>query len=350
MKKPIVKKKPVFKPTSITQKPIFTKSPAELAKLSPAVGKLDKSIVELYKSATPDVGHDSEQVNFAPKAKGDPSGFAPLFTKPPRRKNAMTALADSQPSAVSKSTQRVSVASNGRELNPAATAQYEKMGQQLTVQFERVKRAAFDIVLFGAMLDALEVEIARDKEYFPNEESIRRGRGQPEGGLNKWLRTYTPEIPFQWAYKARQVARGIMGEFQVDSGVTLAALLENKPARIPEEAQEKRRAIMDAIEGKSMRQLLFDFTIGEAKDPEAPKPKREVPHIEMTAEELKKAEHEKFMYIFGEFHSAMDRGLFRVVGNDIADIVIDALKQHTVTFSKWRKLPQDERLALLAKE
>lgn len=134
------------------------------------------------------------------------------------------------------------------------------LGRQLTEQWERVKSARKEDLIFGAMMVRL-----RDRVLAPRAESKHKGSGRfAKGeGLKPWLKEHAPAVSEGVAYRLMEIAEGIAEDFhlkRVDLEMLLSAQIESLDAALT----KKRLAIEEVIDGKSQRQLLLDF--GRAAD------------------------------------------------------------------------------------
>ncbi len=132
------------------------------------------------------------------------------------------------------------------------------MGQQVTAQYHRAIGATREILIFGAMLLQVEKHLEGNK--------ISRGRlnspGRPEGtGLKGWLAEHAPEVNYKTAAKYKRLAEAVHESLQLAKKTDFVYLL-SAPAEDLAATEKKKRELLDeCIEGKSQRQLLFDFGI-----------------------------------------------------------------------------------------
>jgi len=219
------------------------------------------------------------------------------------------------------------------------------MGKQLTVQYKLAVEGYRNMVILGAMLDALEQQIVRDSEFFPNSEKTSLKGGRPQGGVNKWLRTYAPEIPFQRAYEFLKIAQGIKQAFQLAEHASLAELLQAEQKTLqhwPEEMKRKRNQIVEAIEGKSARQLLLNFGgIVEVKKKADTVPLESPP---VTLEILMAQVRTDTVSTFKHLMELVEKEYAYQTLDDVElDNAVHFCQATLDTLTKWRKTPKKER-------
>lgn len=140
-----------------------------------------------------------------------------------------------------------------------------EMGQQLTVQYERAIGGIREVLIFGAMM--LKV---RDIVSTRGNDRSRGGGRDTEGqGLKGWLANNAPKVNLSTAYRFMDLAEGLRDEFSLAKKTDLVHLLSAPVEKLAKPERAKREKIDAFVEGKSQRQLLFDFGI----DTRAGKPK-----------------------------------------------------------------------------
>lgn len=138
-----------------------------------------------------------------------------------------------------------------------------ELGRQLTAQYHRATGAMVEILAFGAMLGKVRdhLELVRVRTNSGNKGPIRGG----ESSLAAWLKQHAPEISKPTAYRFLTLAEGVRRECQLGVKVDLVELLTTDPTALPKPLQAKRKKVMALVDGKSQRQLLFDFGVAEPK-------------------------------------------------------------------------------------
>ncbi len=140
------------------------------------------------------------------------------------------------------------------ELATKDAAQFPEMGRQLTLQYDRAVGGIRDVLIFGAMMLQLRAVI-----------SSARGQVHPGGanskdtGINGWLNEYAPKVSRPTAYRFMDLAEGIRDEFKLGAKVDLQHLLTTDPKKLEPALAKKRAAILEFVEDKSQRQLLFSI-------------------------------------------------------------------------------------------
>lgn len=128
------------------------------------------------------------------------------------------------------------------------------MGQQLTEQYHRATGAIREILIFGSMMVQMKDTLST------------RGQGTGNGikgdGLKGWLECYAPDISRPTAYRFMELAEGLQKRFETTDTVFL---LSTPVEDLSDAEQAKRKEIDELIEGKSQRQLYFDFGLNEKK-------------------------------------------------------------------------------------
>ncbi len=132
----------------------------------------------------------------------------------------------------------------------AEEAQFLKMGEQLTTQYDKVIAGTVDIVVFGAMVAEVQRTLSTCGQS---------GHGIKGQGLKGWLEKYAPNVPRQRAYDFLKIAEGLSEAFRLPAKVNLASLLMSDAKDLSPAQKKLRESIVDAIAGKSRRQLLLHF-------------------------------------------------------------------------------------------
>lgn len=137
----------------------------------------------------------------------------------------------------------------------------------VTAQYRRAISGTLEMLRFGAML--VEIDADLRKEAHGNQHI------SGNGGLQKWLESNCPDINYKTAMRFKHLADGLQREFNIPAKVSLLSALPEADGTtlVPASVQEsKRNKVMDIqaeiwefVQGKSARQLLFDFGMAERK-------------------------------------------------------------------------------------
>lgn len=139
--------------------------------------------------------------------------------------------------------------------------------EAVTAQYRRAVAGCLEMIRFGAMM--LEIEAGLDKT-----------RHNPDGSgesLKSWLAASCPEINYKSAMRFKGLAEGLRFHCRVPKGWPLRLALPSPDGGTgadsgeaeevgakPQRLAQMRREIWSFLEGKSARQLMFDFC--EAED------------------------------------------------------------------------------------
>lgn len=178
---------------------------------------------------------------------------------PPSQPNSLTA---SQPSSSPSSSVPVLAFDGigrtelGENMDTATAAQI------VTAQYRRAVSGALEMVRFGATLMQVEVVLTRENN------SPSRGPTAKGQGLQAWLETNCPDVNYKTAMRFKTLAEGVRRNCNIPAKVPLALALpasDGTPA-LPEKSpvpmaklKKIQQAVWDLVEGKSARQLMFDF-------------------------------------------------------------------------------------------
>jgi len=165
---------------------------------------------------------------------------------------------------------------------------------QLNQQYAKAQAGALEMIRFGAMIGALELEM----------EGPRDGRKAKGLGLKGWLEEHCPEIAYRTAMTYRELAKGAAAQLQCESVARLSeALAVGEMDGATDEDRELYEEVRGLVFGKSARQLLFSF--GEARRSGRPKgSKNEAPYKPITTaeyEEMATVELEGIVRDLGNF-------------------------------------------------
>ena len=140
---------------------------------------------------------------------------------------------------------------------PAADAQ---IAAQLTDQYRKAIAGTREVLVFGAMMMSLGSFLssqnapAGNNQYTPREDTIKG-----------WLEEFCPSINYKVAYGFYKLAKGLREALAIPMDTDVHRLL-TAPEKSLSKKEAKIRALIDgAIDGKSARQLEFDFGIRKAR-------------------------------------------------------------------------------------
>ena len=134
--------------------------------------------------------------------------------------------------------------------------------EALSAQYAKALAGTREILLFGAMMDRLPTVLSRQ-----NGQQARNAGGRFDGGLKAWLAEHCPEINYHVAYGFLQLARAMAKALALPAECDLPRLLAAPAEELSDDDARVRETIDEAIEGKSRRQLEFDFGIRAAPLP-----------------------------------------------------------------------------------
>jgi hypothetical protein len=136
----------------------------------------------------------------------------------------------------------------------------------VTAQYRRAISGTLEMLRFGAMLVEIDADLRRE---------IKNGCIQNGATIKGWLESNCPDINYKTAMRFKHLADGLQREFNIPAKVSLLSALPEADGTtlVPASVQEsKRNKVMDIqaeiwefVQGKSARQLLFDFGMAERK-------------------------------------------------------------------------------------
>jgi hypothetical protein len=143
---------------------------------------------------------------------------------------------------------------------PGTLSEDAQMSKLVIAQYPKAIGATREILIFGAIL--LNVE----KVILSRENKMSRGTlnsaGRPQGtGLKGWLAIHAPKVNYNTAAKFKRLAEAVHESLQLPQKTDFVHLLSAPVEELPAKEQKKREKLDDCIEGKSQRQLLFNFGI-----------------------------------------------------------------------------------------
>jgi hypothetical protein len=133
----------------------------------------------------------------------------------------------------------------------------------ITEQYKRAISGTLEVLRFGAML--IEVELNLTREIL-----IGRGRGRPtDGTLKEWLEENCPEVNYKTAMRFKMLTQDMQKYCQIPAKLPVslalpgpdgAVHLDDLPANVNAARVGKiQQQVWDMIQGKSARQLMFQF-------------------------------------------------------------------------------------------
>jgi hypothetical protein len=169
----------------------------------------------------------------------------------------------------------------------AAVGEYQRpySAEQITEQYRKAVSGCLEMIRFGAMM--IEVESGLDVS-----------RHNPDGSgesLKGWLEDNCPAINYKTALRFKGLAEGLQFHLRIpdswplrlalpsatDQDAEVNADLAGELGIKPKRLAQMRKEIWDFLEGKSARQLVFDFGCAET----APKGGDRRSGLKMTEEE-----------------------------------------------------------------
>jgi hypothetical protein len=169
----------------------------------------------------------------------------------------------------------------------AAVGEYQRpySAEQITEQYRKAVSGCLEMIRFGAMM--IEVESGLERDGQPNQHS-----GET---LKSWLEDNCPAINYKTALRFKGLAEGLQFHLRIpdswplrlalpsatDQETEINADLAGELGIKPKRLAQMRKEIWDFLEGKSARQLVFDFGCAET----APKGGDRRSGLKMTEEE-----------------------------------------------------------------
>jgi hypothetical protein len=170
----------------------------------------------------------------------------------------------------------------------AAVGEYQRpySAEQITEQYRKAVSGCLEMIRFGAMM--IEVESGLERE-------IGKGCIQTGETLKTWLEDNCPAINYKTALRFKGLAEGLQFHLRIpdswplrlalpsatDQETEINADLAGELGIKPKRLAQMRKEIWDFLEGKSARQLVFDFGCAET----APKGGDRRSVLKMTEEE-----------------------------------------------------------------
>jgi hypothetical protein len=162
------------------------------------------------------------------------------------------------------------LAPEGRDA--AAVRVVAQSPEAVSAQYRRAVGGCLEMVRFGGMLLEVEADLER-----PATRSRTGGWTKAEGTLKGWLEENCPEIGYHTAMRFRRLAEGLRSHCMIPANVPLGlcmpgadgeavepdaealAALRIKPGRLA----KWQRDVWALVDGRSARQLMFDFTAAD---------------------------------------------------------------------------------------
>ncbi|MFH0907166.1 MAG: hypothetical protein V1929_00185 [bacterium] len=139
-----------------------------------------------------------------------------------------------------------------------ADPQEAQMAMQLSAQYQRAIGGLWHVMVFGAMMLKL-------REHLNSARGIQRGQIAYQGSIKEWIETNCPEVNTSTAWRFMALAAGLKQELKLGAKADLCLLLDRDGAQLPPAQQKLRNSIALFLEGKSQRQLLFQFAVADPK-------------------------------------------------------------------------------------
>ena len=141
---------------------------------------------------------------------------------------------------------------------------------QVTGQYRRAIAGTLEMLRFGAMLAEIDHDLSR---------TTRKGCIQEGDTLKAWLVEYCPSVNYKTAMRFKRLAEGMKREFKIPSKMRLTDALPEADGSVNgtiwsgvaeasrERVIEVRAEIWEFVNGKSARQLMFDFGLAAERKP-----------------------------------------------------------------------------------
>jgi len=141
--------------------------------------------------------------------------------------------------------------------------------EAVTSQYRLAVAGTLEMLRFGAMLVEVDSDLSR---------STRGNQHQDgNGGLEKWLTENCPQVNYKTAMRFKRLAEGLQREFKIPAKMRLTDALPTSDGSKPESTRmfdgnrdkviEMREEIWEFVNGKSARQLMFDFGLSAERKP-----------------------------------------------------------------------------------
>ena len=131
-----------------------------------------------------------------------------------------------------------------------------QIAEQLQDQYRKAIDGTREVLIFGAMMFQLGATL---------ELQICHGGSHEGRSLKDWIEEFCPSINYNTAYGFYKLAKGMREALAIPIGTDIHHLLTAPEASLSKKEAKIRALIDGAIDGKSARQLEFDFGIRRAR-------------------------------------------------------------------------------------
>ena len=135
-----------------------------------------------------------------------------------------------------------------------------QIAAQLQDQYRKAISGTREILIFGSMMMQLGSLLSSQKALNGNNQFTPR-----DNTLKGWIETNCPSINYNVAYSFYNLAKGLREALSIPLTTDIHRLLTAAPAALSKKEAKIRELIDGAIDGKSARQLEFDFGIRKAR-------------------------------------------------------------------------------------
>lgn len=184
------------------------------------------------------------------------------------------------------------------------TVQVDHTPAAVLSQYQRAIGGTLEIIRFGAMLIEIDMSLTR--------ETHKGGCFQTGDSLKSWMEDNCPEINYKTAIRYKTLAQGLQDMFKIPAKLPLTLALPSADGSpkvyVPdnvnvsvERVEKIQLQVWELVNGKSARQLQFDFGLTN------PKPKggaRNLPK-NLTAEESYKLQCDAADQVWARFGDDM---------------------------------------------
>ena len=160
----------------------------------------------------------------------------------------------------------------------------------------------------------------------------------------EWLRENASEIPFQRAYEAVKIARGLKARFGLLLDYDLASDLEFILANNPDERDIRSELVfmLNAIHGRSKYQLMLTYG-GVKEQPKEEEPAAPNTPRQLTWDEILDDKRVEAVNTFAALVSVTENYAHQTLRPDELDDAIEATEAALSTLKEWRDTPQKDR-------
>ncbi len=221
-------------------------------------------------------------------------------------------------------------------------------GQQITEAFREANGALKRVLVFGAMM------LVQREAIFSARGKVRTGGAGSKGdGFSAWLEACAPEVAasLSTAYRYMGLAEGLRDALKLGKKADLTLLLTAPDEELSESLRKKQAEIDKLIEGKSQRQLIFEFGKAEPKLKGGHRTKSGPP--ETPEEKFKRHaqdQHDKFVATFESVKFRHDDKALRFASDVEIELACDFCEEFITAARAWLKLLRRERAAIAVEE